>query len=193
MAQEYDNIEYMTQKIIEEYRIWSLEVNIDKTQYMFIGGTQQDLTLNTGQFIKRCEEYKYLGINITRDGTIDKTIKERCTQGRKVISLLNNVLWDQGISKDNKKRIYKTIIKSIVTYSSEKRSENMLLTTEMDFWRKSAGKSRRERIRNERIRKIMNVNTIIIEDIRTNQLRWYGHVLRMQKERLSKQILLWTL
>jgi hypothetical protein len=63
-------------------------------------------------------------------------------------------LWDQGISKDNKKRIYNTIIKSIVTYSSEiwplkERSENMLLTTEMDFWRRSAGRSRRERIRNE--------------------------------------------
>jgi hypothetical protein len=75
----------MTQKIIEEYRIWGLEVNIDKTRYMCIGGAQQDLTLKTGQIIRRCEEYKYLGINIKRDGTIDKTIKERCTQGRKAI------------------------------------------------------------------------------------------------------------
>jgi hypothetical protein len=39
---------------------------------------------------------------------------------------------------------------------------------------------------------IMKVNTTIVEDIRTNQLRWYGHVVRMEKERLPKQVLLWT-
>jgi hypothetical protein len=58
----------------------------------------------------------------------------------------------------------------------------------MDFWRRSGGRSRRERIRNERIRDIMKVNTTIVEDIRTNQLRWYGHVVRMEKERLPKQV-----
>jgi hypothetical protein len=68
----------------------------------------------------------------------------------------------------------------------------MLLTTEMDFWRRSAGSSRRERIRNERIRDIMKVNTTIVENIRTNQLRWYEHVVRMERERLPKQVLLWT-
>jgi hypothetical protein len=67
----------------------------------------------------------------------------------------------------------------------------VIMITEMDFWRRSAGKSRRERIRNERIRE-MKVNTTIVEDIRTNQLRWYGHVVRMEKERLPKQVLLWT-
>jgi hypothetical protein len=103
-------------------------------------------------------------------------------------------LWDQSISKDNKKRIYNTTIKSIVTYKSEilppkNRLENMLLTTEMDFWRRSAG---RERIRNETIRENMKVNTTIVEDIKINQLRWYGHVVRMERERLPKQVLLWT-
>ncbi|KAH0812714.1 hypothetical protein GEV33_010077 [Tenebrio molitor] len=33
----------------------------------------------------------------------------------------------------------------------------------------------------------MKVNTTIVEDIGTNQLRWYGHVVRMEKERLPKQ------
>jgi hypothetical protein len=37
----------------------------------------------------------------------------------------------------------------------------------------------------------MNINTTIVEDIRTSQLRWYGHVVRMERERLPKQVLLW--
>jgi hypothetical protein len=61
----------------------------------------------------------------------------------------------------------------------------------MDFWR-SAGRSRRGRRRNERIGEIMNVNTTIVEDIRTNQLRWYGHVVRREREKLPKQVLSWT-
>jgi hypothetical protein len=65
-----------------------------------------------------------------------------------------------SVSKDNKRRIYDTIIKSIVTYSSKiwplkKRSKIMLLTTEI--WRRSTGRSRRERIKNERIKGIMNI------------------------------------
>lgn len=63
--------------------------------------------------------------------------------------MLNGILWDQNISKENKRRIYNTILKSIMTYGSEvwqikKTTEKMLLTTEIDFWRRAAGISRME-------------------------------------------------
>jgi hypothetical protein len=98
IAQDHDDVEYMTRKIIEEYRIWGLEVNIDKTRYMCIGGTQ-DLKLNTGQIIRRCEEYKYLGIIITRDGTIDKTIKERCTRQKSDLSIEQRIVGPRHLKR----------------------------------------------------------------------------------------------
>lgn len=109
---------------------------------------------------------------------------------------MNGILWDKNISKNNKKLIYNTIIKSIVTYSSEvwqikDRSAKMLNATEMDFWRRAAGKSKRERVTNERIREIMGISHTLIDDIRTMQLKWYGHVQRMNDERLPKQVLTW--
>ncbi|XP_045464709.1 uncharacterized protein LOC123673965 [Harmonia axyridis] len=111
--------------------------------------------------------------------------------------MLNGVLWDKNISKENKKRIYNTIVKSIVTYSSEvwpikAKTEKMLMATEMDFWRRSAGRSRTERIRNERIREIMGVKSNIVNDIRTKQLIWFGHVQRMPDNRIPKKIFKWT-
>ncbi|XP_043498441.1 uncharacterized protein LOC122525861 [Polistes fuscatus] len=195
MAQDYHDIEYMTCEIIEEYRNWGLEVNTKKTEYMFVGDIQQDLTLENGITINHCQEYKYLGLKITQDGTLDKNIQERCTQGRKAIALLNTILWDQSISKENKHNIYNSIVKSIITYSSEvwplkEKSENMLRTTEMDFWRRAAGVSRRDKIRNTRILEIMDVKHTIIDDIKTKQLRWFGHVQRMEDERLPKQVLM---
>jgi len=119
IAQEYDDMEYMTRKLIEEYNKWGLEVNVDKTEYMYIGGEQKDLVLNNGQQIKHCQEYKYLGMKITQNGTLDGTIRDRNLQGRKAIALLNGILWDKNINKNNKKRIYNAIIKPIITYSSE--------------------------------------------------------------------------
>jgi hypothetical protein len=59
----------------------------------------------------------------------------------------------------------------------------------MDYWRRPAGISRLDRKRNERVRKIMRVDGNIVEDIRKKQLILYGHVKRMEEERLPKQLL----
>ncbi|KAJ8952322.1 hypothetical protein NQ318_017216 [Aromia moschata] len=137
------------------------------------------------------------GLNITNNGTLDDAIKEKNIQGRKAIRSLNNILWDQKISKENKHRIYNTIVKSIVTYGSEvwqlrEKSIKSLEATEMDYWRRAAGRSRLERIKNERIREVMGIKQTIVEEIRVKQLKWYGDVQRMTQERLPKQILEWT-
>ena len=68
----------------------------------------------------------------------------------------------------------------------------LLEATEMDFWRRAAGKSKLDRVRNERIQNIMGVKHRISEDIKINQLRWYGHVQRMEENRIPKKILNWT-
>jgi hypothetical protein len=68
------------------------------------------------------------------------------------------------------------------------REINKILSTEMDVLRRTARKSRIERIKNEHIKEIMRVKekpdiTGIIE---RKRLQWYGHVKRMQEERLPK-------
>lgn len=48
IAQDYEDIEYMTRKLFQEYKEWDLEVNLKKTEYVCIGGQQQDLILEDG-------------------------------------------------------------------------------------------------------------------------------------------------
>ena len=64
----------------------------------------------------------------------------------------------------------------------------------MDVMRRSAIKSRMERIKNEQIREIMGVKgkPDIIDTIEKKRLQWYGHVKRMPEDRLSKLIMEWT-
>jgi hypothetical protein len=61
---------------------------------------------------------------------------------------------------------------------------NKILSTEMDVLRRSARKSRVERIKNEHIKEIMGVKgkPDIIEK---KKLQWYGHVKRMPKKRIQ--------
>ncbi|XP_044749747.1 uncharacterized protein LOC123310346 [Coccinella septempunctata] len=61
----------------------------------------------------------------------------------------------------------------------------------MDYWRRAAGKSRLDRVRNESILDIMKVDHRVTDDIKEKPLRWYGHVQRMGDERLPKQVLHW--
>jgi hypothetical protein len=63
-----------------------------------------------------------------------------------------------------------------------------LNSTEMDIWRRSARISRKDKIRNNIIKQKMNVT---IDDIKTKQLQWYGHVQRMEERRLPKEVMKW--
>jgi hypothetical protein len=59
----------------------------------------------------------------------------------------------------------------------------------MDFWKRSARKSRKEKVRNGTIRATMEVGKNISEVTEEKRLRWFGHVKRMPGNRLPLKIL----
>jgi hypothetical protein len=36
-AQDYEDVEYMTRKLIDEYELWDLKLYVKKTKYMAVG------------------------------------------------------------------------------------------------------------------------------------------------------------
>lgn len=66
------------------------------------------------------------------------------------------------------------------------------MATEMDFLRRSCGRSKLERIRNDVIRMQMQMDRHIHEHIEKRQLTWFGHVKRMNVNRWPRKILEWT-
>ena len=66
-----------------------------------------------------------------------------------------------------------------------------LSSTEIDFWRRSARISRKDKIRNNIIKQKINVTGSVVEDIKTKQLQCYGHVQRIEEGRLPKKVLEW--
>ena len=61
----------------------------------------------------------------------------------------------------------------------------------MDFWRRSARISRKNKIGNTIIKQKSHVTRSLLDDIKTKQLQWYGHVQRMEDGRLPKEVMKW--
>ena len=100
------------------------------------------------------------------------------------------------MTSKTKTDIYHAIVKSTITYAAETwclkaKMTVKLNSTEMDFWRRSARISRKDKIRNTIIKQKMNVTRSLLDDIKTKQLQWYGHVQRMEEGRLPKEVMKW--
>jgi hypothetical protein len=61
----------------------------------------------------------------------------------------------------------------------------------MDFWRRSARKSWKEKVRNGTIRETMEVGKKILETTEEKRLRRFGHVKRMPGNSLPLKVLEW--
>ena len=131
----------MTRKLIEEYEVWGLKLNVEKPKYtrMAIGDTSRDLHLEDGKgAISHVSEYIYLGVRITKDGNHELEINDSINRGRAAISKLNSILWDLDVTHKTKAHIYHALVKSTITYGAETWSLKAkevanLSSTEMDF------------------------------------------------------------
>jgi hypothetical protein len=62
----------------------------------------------------------------------------------------------------------------------------------MSFWRRCCGLTLEDHVRNYIIREIMEIQVTLADTIEAKQLKWYGHMKRMEEHRLPKKIYEWT-
>ncbi|PSN34137.1 hypothetical protein C0J52_26432, partial [Blattella germanica] len=82
--------------------------------------------------------------------------------------------------------VYKSVIEPVLLYGGENwtvggRDIRSVGTVEMKCYRRIMGKTRRDRIRNDRIRESLKQEK--------RQLKWFGHVVRMDERSKPKQIM----
>ena len=101
-AEDQQDMVYMLNKLIEEFKKWGLQVNTEKTKYMHIGGVGQDINLESG-VIKHVDKYEYLGVTITNDGRDNEDILKKTGKGRNMIKALHPILWNKNLINKTKK------------------------------------------------------------------------------------------
>jgi hypothetical protein len=127
---------------------WGLRINFGKTEYLTLDPEAAIMT-ETGQ-IKAVNKFKYLGSILEATSATTLEIQKRISMGRRVIGMLNSVLWSKTILHKTKKFMYQTLVQSILLYGAETwalntQQANKLLANEMDSWRRSVRKSGKKR------------------------------------------------
>jgi hypothetical protein len=129
-----------------------------------------------------------LGVTLTSDGRDDKDIRNKIVQGKKIIRQLHSLLWNNTILKNTNQKIFKSIAEPTTIYGAEVWVMNSKLSkkinvVEMSFWRICCGLTPEDRVRNDKIREIMETEVTLTDTIEAKQLKRYGHMKRMEEHR----------
>ena len=91
-----------------------------------------------------------------------------------------------------KNKLYKSVIRPTLIYGSEcwalhKAEQQKMHTTEMKMLRWIQGKTRKDRIRNDKFRSDAMVKPITTY-VTQKRLSWYGHVMRREDTNVAKHV-----
>jgi hypothetical protein len=104
--------------------------------------------------LKQQNNFSYLGYNISYEGEKDLNIKDGIFF--KALGIINQIFKLSLVSRHTRIRIYKTLARTVLSYGSEawtirRNDERRLISAEMRFLRRTAGYTRWDHKRNNRI------------------------------------------
>ena len=168
-----------------------LRVNVGKSKVMRCTRNEDGARLNVmlnGEALQEVDQFKYLGSVIAAD------VHHRVNEGGKVLGALKGVMKNRGLGMNVKKVLYEKVVVPTIMYGSEswgmKVTERQILNVfEMKCLRSMTGVSQLDRIRNEVVRARTGVRRELAARVDMNVLRWFGHVEKMDNERLLKKVI----
>jgi hypothetical protein len=154
------------------------------------------LTL-AGAPIEFVENFTYLGSQISSNGDMTTEIQSRISKARAAFCRLRHLWRRRDISLLLKGRVYNTTVRAVLLYGCESwtlRRDDIRRLSAFDHHclRSIARVWWQQHINNAEVRRrVLNneVHTEIHQVITSHQLRWFGHVLRMQHQRLPRRAL----
>uniref|UniRef100_A0A1W7R9N5 Endonuclease-reverse transcriptase HmRTE-e01 n=1 Tax=Hadrurus spadix TaxID=141984 RepID=A0A1W7R9N5_9SCOR len=175
---------------------WGLKINRKKSMTMVMtrGNREGRGRIKIGdEESEVVENFRYLGSEIQQDGRIDREIGRRTQVANGFYQSVRGLIWGKEVPRRCKMTLYKAYYIPILTYSSAtwtlgKREESRLQAAEMKFLRSMVGKTKRDRIKNEEIRKMVGVDRLR-DQIGRTQLAWFGHVKRKGESELARRML----
>ena len=120
-----------------------------------------------GTTIEQVPKFNCLGVEISAKRDLKQEVKMQTTKAARVSGCLYNLIWlNKYMSTDCKVRIYKTNVRPVLTYASERRPETtytqqLLRITEVKVIRAMHGKRLRDKIRSDPLRQLSGIQDII--------------------------------
>ena len=183
----FEKLQLSTDTLERACRKWGMKINATKCQVMT--EDQRDIKLQD-TIIDKAKKFTFLGSVVP---SVEEDVRRRISLAAWAFGRLKNTIWDnQNITRSLKVRIYKSLILPIALYGAEtwtlrQADESRLQAFEMRCLRTIAGVHILDKIRNEDIRRRLQITSTIYEEVTKRRLRWFGHVCRMPKYRLPVQ------
>ena len=84
-----------------------LKVSREKTEYLQVGGTEQDAVYLQGEKLKKVDHFEYLGLVVSANGSCEEEIRRRVQAGWQSWRRTSGVPCDRKLSSRLKGKIYK--------------------------------------------------------------------------------------
>ena len=190
LADTQKELQELTDRVNDSSKRLGLRINREKTKTMAIGKQHRELEVKLeDRALEQVTEFVYLGGMMTEDGSCTKDIKRRIGLSCAMYGRLSKMWKSRNLSVHTKMKLYGALVVPVLRYGAEcwclrKEDERRLLVAEMSWLRGIIGRSRRDRIRNETIRKKLGAEETVVDKIKKRRLTWFGHVSRMDDKRL---------
>ena len=133
------------------------------------------------------------GNNGVRKWYLCREVKKRMQAGWNGWRKISEVICDKRLPARVKGKAYSSVIRSIIVYGLEtvaviKKQVKEMEVAETKMLRFAMGVTRKDKIRNEYIRSTVNLERLGIK-MREGRLRWYGHVMRRDREYVGRKMM----
>jgi hypothetical protein len=203
LGENINTIKKNAEAVLDASKEISLEVNSEKTKYMFMSRHQTAGQSNyirvANKSFEKVTKFKYLGATLRAQNCIHEEIRSRLNPGDACYHGVQNLLSSRLLSGNVKIKIYKTTILSVILYGSETlsltlREEHRLRVFENRVLSRIFGPKRGEvtggwrKLHNEELHGLYS-SPSIVRVIRARRMRWAGHVAYMGEVRGASNIL----
>ena len=173
-----------------------MKISKEKSEVMLLSRVHEEVEISLeGHVLQQSRNFKYLGVTVSDTNDTRLEVIHRITKFNNNLRLLYPLLKDRNTPKGVKTLIYTSILRPILAYGHESwtltsKTRSQIQAAEMKVLRLIKGVTRLDKLRNENIRRELHVEDIL-EFVERGQLRWYGHVKRMDDSRYPRKYLEW--
>ena len=198
MAHKENHLQVITDKFSEAAKLFGLTISLSKTEVLLQPAPasfpqQPSITIDDTK-LKYVESFRYLGSIISNDGSLDKEVTTRIQKANQALGRLRTkVLQHNSVRLATKLKVYHAVIIPSLLYGCEtwtlyRRHVKQLEQFHTRSLRSIMQIRWQDRVTNQEVLDRAN-STSIEAKILQAQLRWTGHVIRMDEMRIPRQLL----